>query len=120
MGDSIVRSATKLIRSGRLGGQGSQAAAAAPQVAKAIDPAKSEVRDWQTLVGDGSVRRLTLSVADVNQAFEKSGNAAAAAHPEEGDSGRHLHRPLCRATSRCRPSAAVCSATTATTGWPAG
>ena len=84
IGDSIVRSATKLIRSGRLGGQGSQAAAAAPRVAKAIDTAKSEVRDWQTLVGDGSVRRLTLSVADVNQAFEKSGNAAAAARPEEG------------------------------------
>ena len=84
MGDSIVRSATKLIRSGRLGGQGSQVAAAAPRVAKAIDTAKSEVRDWQSLVGDGSVRRLTLSVADVNQAFEKSGNAAAAARPEEG------------------------------------
>ena len=84
IGDSIVRSATKLIRSGRLGGQGSQAAAAAPRVAKAIDTAKSEVRDWQTLVGDGSVRRLTLSVADVNQAFEKSGNAAAAGRPEEG------------------------------------
>ena len=84
IGDSIVRSATKLIRSGRLGGQGSQVAAAAPRVAKAIDTAKSEVRDWQTLVGDGSVRRLTLSVADVNQAFEKSGNAAAAGRPEEG------------------------------------
>ena len=84
IGDSIVRSATKLIRSGRLGGQGSQAAAAAPRVAKAIDTGKSEVRDWQSLVGDGSVRRLTLSVADVNQAFEKSGNAAAAARPEEG------------------------------------
>ena len=84
MGDSIVRSATKLIRSGRLGGQGSQVAAAAPRVAKAIDTAKSEVRDWQTLVGDGSVRRLTLSVADINQAFEKSGNAAATGRPEEG------------------------------------
>ena len=83
IGDSIVRSATKLIRSGRLGGQGSQVAAA-PPAAKAIDTAKSEVRDWQTLVGDGSVRRLTLSVADVNQAFEKSGNAAAAGRPEEG------------------------------------
>ena len=84
MGDSIVRSATKLIRSGRLGGQENQTAAAAPRAAKAIDTAQSEVRDWQTLVGDGSVRRLTLSVADVNQAFEKSGNAAAAARPEDG------------------------------------
>jgi NosR/NirI family nitrous oxide reductase transcriptional regulator len=85
MGDSIVRSATKLIRSGRLGAQGDVAAGAAPPPSKAIDPGKSEIRDWQSLVGDGSVRRLILTVADVNGAFEKSGNAAAAAHPEEGD-----------------------------------
>ena len=85
MGDSIVRSATKLIRSGRLGSQGNAVAGAAPQAAKTIDPGKSEIRDWQSLVGDGSVRRLILTVADVNKAFEKSGNAAAAAHPEEGD-----------------------------------
>nr|WP_245320451.1 NosR/NirI family protein [Bradyrhizobium lablabi] len=86
MGDSIVRSATKLIKSGRLGNQGA-VSSAAPQVTKTIDFGKSEIRDWQSLVGDGSVRRLTLSIADVNQAFEKSGNAAAAAHPEEGDPG---------------------------------
>src|SRR6185437_4229398 len=80
----ILEAVTKLIGSERLGGQGSQAAAAPPRVAKAIDTGKSEVRDWQSLIGDGSVRRLTLSVADVNQAFEKSANAAAAARPEEG------------------------------------
>jgi NosR/NirI family nitrous oxide reductase transcriptional regulator len=85
MGDSIVRSATKLIRSGRLGGQSNAVVSAAPQADKAIDPAKSGIRDWQSLVGDGSVRRLLLTVADVNKAFEKSGNAGAAAHPEEGD-----------------------------------
>ncbi len=87
IGDSIVRSATKLIKSGRLGGQGGVAAGAGPQASKAIDPEKNEIRDWQSLVGDGSVRRLILSVDDVNKAFEKSGNAAAAAHPEEGDGG---------------------------------
>ncbi|MGL3110555.1 4Fe-4S binding protein [Bradyrhizobium sp. BR 1432] len=85
MGDSILRSATKIIKSGRLGAQGLAPAGPAPQVIRAIDPGKSEIRDWQSLVGDGSVRRLTLSLADINQAFEKSGNAAAAAHPEEGD-----------------------------------
>ena len=85
IGDSIVRSATKLVRSGRLGNQGGTIASAAPQPAKAIDLARSDIRDWQSLVGDGSVRRLTLTVGDVNKAFEKSGNAAASAHPEEGD-----------------------------------
>ncbi len=85
MGDSIVRSATKLIKGGRLGGQDSAVASAAPQVSKTIDPGKGEVRDWQSLVGDSSVRRLLLSVGEVNKAFEKSGKAGAAAHPEEGD-----------------------------------
>lgn len=87
MGDSIVRSATKLIKSGRLGVQGGNLAGATPQASKAIDPDKSEVRNWESLVGDGSVRRLFLSIADVNQAFERSGNAAAAAHPEMGEPG---------------------------------
>jgi NosR/NirI family transcriptional regulator, nitrous oxide reductase regulator len=85
IGDSIVRSATKLIKSGRLGAQGNAAASAAPQASKAIDPGNSEIRDWQGLIGDGSIRRLILSVADVNKAFEKSGNAGASARPEEGD-----------------------------------
>jgi NosR/NirI family nitrous oxide reductase transcriptional regulator len=85
MGDSIVRSATKLIRSGRLGGRGDVAAAATAQASKVIDPGKSDIRDWQSLIGDGSVRRLILTVAEVNKAFEKSGNTAAVAHPEEGD-----------------------------------
>ena len=47
--------------------------------------ARSEIRDWQSLVGDGSIRRLLVSVRDVNKAFADTGNAAAAAHPEEGD-----------------------------------
>lgn len=85
MGDSIVRSATKLIKSGRLGAQGNAVTDVAPQAAKTVDTGKSEIRDWQSLIGDGSVRRLVLSVGEVNTAFEKSGNAAAAAHPEEGD-----------------------------------
>ena len=85
IGDSIVRSATRLVKSGRLGGQSQAIAAAAqPQVTKTIDPAQSAVRDWQTLVGNGSVRRLMLTVGDVNEAFAKSGNAGAAAHPEDG------------------------------------
>lgn len=85
IGDSIVRSAMKLIRSGRLGLQGSATGIAAPQALKAIDPSKSEIRDWQSLVADGSVRQLFLTIADINRAFENSGNAAAVAHPEQGE-----------------------------------
>ncbi|MGO3934241.1 NosR/NirI family protein [Rhodopseudomonas pseudopalustris] len=85
MGDSIVRSATKLIRSGRIGTQDPSAAAAAPPLRKSLAGGSGEIRDWETLLGDGSIRRLHLTVADVNQAFEKSGSPAAAEHPEQGD-----------------------------------
>ncbi|QLH73867.1 NosR/NirI family protein [Rhodopseudomonas palustris] len=84
IGDSIVRSATKLIKSGRIGG-GQGEVAQAPPVSKTIDLGKSEVRDWESLVGDGSVRRLLLTNVDINQAFEKSGNREAAVRPEPGE-----------------------------------
>ncbi|MBO4221588.1 4Fe-4S binding protein [Bradyrhizobium neotropicale] len=86
MGDSIVRSAVRLIRTGRIGG-GSAAAAALPPVTKTLDLGKSEIRDWASLVGDGSVRRLHLTIGEVNEAFAKSGNAAAAQNPETGAAG---------------------------------
>jgi NosR/NirI family nitrous oxide reductase transcriptional regulator len=88
MSDSIVRSAVRLIRTGRIGdGTATPAAAALAPVTKAIDLEHNEVRDWTSLVGDGSVRRLHLSIGDVNDAFAKSGNAAAAQNPEPGDAG---------------------------------
>ena len=86
MGDSVVRSAVRLIKRGRLGsgGQLGPAAGAGPAV-KTVDVAKSEVRDWESLVGDGSVRRLSLTIGEVNDAFAKAGNQAAADNPEPGD-----------------------------------
>ncbi|WP_409999182.1 4Fe-4S binding protein [Bradyrhizobium sp. SZCCHNR1093] len=88
MHDSIVRAATRLIRSGRIGaGAAASAATAQPGVTRTVDPDKSEIRDWGSLLGDGSVRRLHLSIGDVNDAFAKSGNAAAAQNPEPGDAG---------------------------------
>ena len=81
IGDSIVRSALKVAQAKGLGGPA--AAAGAPEIV-AIDTGKNEVEDWQTLIGDGSVRRLHLSVSDINQAYEKSGSAKAAQRPEKG------------------------------------
>ncbi|TWB04669.1 NosR/NirI family nitrous oxide reductase transcriptional regulator [Bradyrhizobium stylosanthis] len=86
MSDSVVRAASKLIRSGRVGGgDGVAAATALPPVIKTLDLEHREVRDWESLVGDGSLRRLHLSIGDINEAFAKSGNAAAAQYPEPGD-----------------------------------
>jgi NosR/NirI family nitrous oxide reductase transcriptional regulator len=86
MSDSIVRSAVKLIRTGRIGGGAAAGAAAAlPSVTKTLDLDHSEIRDWASLVGDGSVQRLRLSIGDVNDAFAKSGNTAAAQNSEPGE-----------------------------------
>jgi len=85
MGDSIVRSAVRLIRSGRLGTAavaGAGAGAPAASVARLVDLQKSEVRDWTSLLGDGSIRRLHLTVGEVSEAFAKAGNSAAAQNPE--------------------------------------
>ena len=87
MGDSVVRSAVRLIRSGRLnaGGPAAGAAAPAPAAVRTVDPSKSEIRDWQTLLGDGSVRRLSLTVGEVNEAYAKAGNQEAANNAETND-----------------------------------
>jgi len=87
MADSIVRSAVRLIRSGRISADGAPASGQPGVVAEAktVDMAAPGGRDWQSLLGDGSVRRLRLSVGDVNAAFERAGNAAAVAHPEQGN-----------------------------------
>ena len=83
MADSVVRSAVRLIRAGRIGDVAPQAATTAAPATLA--PGPGEVRDWESLLGDGSVRRLHLSIGEVNEAYERSGNARAAANPEPGD-----------------------------------
>lgn len=85
MSDSVVRSAVKLIRSGRLGQAGAAAAGASAAPARIVDPAVSEVRDWNTLVGDGSVRSLRLTVGEVTKAFADAGQKQAADRPETGN-----------------------------------
>jgi NosR/NirI family nitrous oxide reductase transcriptional regulator len=86
MADSIVRSAVRLIRSGRIspGGAGAPARAGGVAEVRTVDMSAPGGRDWQSLLGDGSVRRLRLSLGDVNTAFERSGNKEAAANPEQG------------------------------------
>ena len=60
-----------------------------------------------------------LTVGEVNEAFDKAGNRG-----RRATRSRAIRTtPSSTSTSRrraCRPSAAACSATTATSGWPAG
>lgn len=82
IGDSITRSAVRMAQSRGLGG--AKPAAAVSSVTKTIIQGGPK-ETWQALTGDGSVRRLFLSVRDINQAFERSGNQDAIAHPEPGN-----------------------------------
>lgn len=81
--DSILRSAIKVARQYGLGGLKPEAVAAVGPV-RGIDMSVRDVTDWTSLTGDGSVRRLELTVGNVNQAFEKLGDPEAIARPEPG------------------------------------
>ncbi len=85
MDDSIVRAGVKVARAYGLGGMASPEPAQGPRLM--VDREHAEVRDWQTLLGDGSVRRLRLGLDDINQAFARTGDAKAMARPEEGEPG---------------------------------
>jgi NosR/NirI family nitrous oxide reductase transcriptional regulator len=81
IGDSIVRSGRKVAQALGLAG----AAAPTAQSRRVLDPTQGDIEDWATLVGDGSVRRLALTVGEVNAAFERTGKAEAIAKPEPGE-----------------------------------
>jgi NosR/NirI family nitrous oxide reductase transcriptional regulator len=84
IGDSITRSAIRVARArGLIDRQ--PATTAQPTVNKVVDPSAGAIESWNDLLGDGSVRRLHLSVGDVNEAFARSGNQTAAQQPEPGD-----------------------------------
>jgi NosR/NirI family nitrous oxide reductase transcriptional regulator len=80
--DSILRSSLRVARALDLGGLGQTAVPEAPRVE--IDPEAEVAGDWETLVGDGTVRRMVLSVAEVNEAFAGLGDARALDAPEDG------------------------------------
>ncbi|WP_306144012.1 NosR/NirI family protein [Roseibium sp. MMSF_3412] len=80
--DSIVRAGLKVARLLGLGGLAPQVAEAGPK--KEIDTGRQDILDWMTLTGDGSVRRMSLDVAQVNDAFAQQGDRRAISRPEMG------------------------------------
>nr|WP_298097153.1 NosR/NirI family protein [uncultured Shinella sp.] len=81
--DSIVRSGLKVARALGLGGLAPEADKAGPRFE--IDPAAAAPTDWTEAEGDGTLRRLSLDVAQVNGAF--------AAHPDERARERAIVEP---------------------------
>jgi NosR/NirI family transcriptional regulator, nitrous oxide reductase regulator len=86
LGDTISNSALLIAKSRGLGpfagGQANQAAAAPPK--RQLDLNQQGTESWEQLLGDGSVRRLHLTVGDVNKAFAQAGDPRAAQRPEPG------------------------------------
>lgn len=81
--DSIVRSGLHVARALGLGGLGAapaQAAAAAGPVME-LNPDAKAATDWATLEGDGTVRRLAIDVATVNQTFANHADPRARERP---------------------------------------
>jgi NosR/NirI family nitrous oxide reductase transcriptional regulator len=83
MDDTILHSAIKVARSYGLAGLEPVRTKAGP-VATVQDEI-NEVRDWSSLLDDGSVRTLKISLAEINAAFEASGEPLASEFPEEGE-----------------------------------
>lgn len=77
--DSIVRSGLKVARQLGLGGLSAPDAPSGPRFE--IDPEATAATDWMTLEGNGTLRRLSLDVGQVNAAFEKVEDPRAAARP---------------------------------------
>ncbi len=80
--DSLVRGGIKVARALGLGGL-SPLQADGPK--REVDMAQDATYDWTTLSGDGSVRRLTLDIGQVNAAFEATGDQRAIKRPERGE-----------------------------------
>lgn len=81
--DSIVRSGIKVARALGLGGLAPDAGDSGPKYV--LNEDLNEIYDWHTMSGDGSTRRLTLDVGQVNQAFEEAGDERAIKRPEPGE-----------------------------------
>lgn len=65
--DSIIRAGLKVVRQLGLGGLAVEEPEAGPRFE--IDPDAEAAPDWMTLEGDGTLRRLSLDVGQVNAAF---------------------------------------------------
>ena len=77
--DSVVRSGIRVARALGLGGLAPLSAPTGPRFE--INPDVQAAEDWFTLTGDGTLRRMSLDVGQVNTAFAAMEDPRAAARP---------------------------------------
>ncbi len=71
--DSVTRTALKVAKAHGLAGFTAAAAGGQAAETRSLAEVPFQAADWQTLVGDGSIRRLHLLNSDVDEAFKKVG-----------------------------------------------
>ncbi len=81
--DSITRASIKVARSLGLGGLEPISANVGSTYKVNLD--KKDIYDWQTLAGNGSLRRLTINVGQINQAFAELGDERVQKYAEKGE-----------------------------------
>lgn len=85
--DSILNTTARVARQLRIGGLEPESEVDPGGVVTSIDMSRDSVEDWFVLVQEHSVRRLSITVAEINQAFEEVADPVAAERPEQGDPG---------------------------------
>lgn len=83
MDDNILRASIKVARNYGLSGLKAKAKVSGPVVF--VDHEISQLKSWQDLLDEGSVKQLKITLGQINKAFENSGKPLALEFPEEGE-----------------------------------
>ena len=83
MDDNILRSAIKVARNYGLAGLKPEHKKTGPVAT--VNPAIDNIEDWVSLVREGSVSRLKLSLNQINQAYDQMADFRASDFPETGE-----------------------------------
>lgn len=78
--ESMVRAGVKVARR-----QGMAGSAVAAPTRRELDPASVAPNDWNALVKDGSIGRLSMTVGEVTAAYKRAGDDKGAQNPETND-----------------------------------
>ena len=83
MDDTILRSAIKVARNNGLAGLKPERKKSGPIAS--VNPDVNKILDWEDLVKEGSVRRLKLTLSQINAAYDQVDDFRASDVPEIGD-----------------------------------
>ncbi len=82
--DAIFRAAIKFARQMELGGLKPIDNIQKSEI-KIVDKNITGIADWQTLLGDGSIRRRLITIEEINNEYAETGNKKAIERSEKGD-----------------------------------